>query len=163
MALVTISGYPCSGKSTRADQLRKHLQARLSDSSYEGPQLKVVVLSDSPRPGKEQVYTCVEEHPDDFSTCAFPADEDNGRKGRGTKALQESATAADVPFVDLNEWICPPGKECPPVIGDSLVYRQGSHVTATYIRTLTPMLYRALAAEDLTSKNSDEISVKDIP
>lgn len=36
-------------------------------------------------------------------------------------------------------------------------------MTATYIRTLTPMLYRALAAEDLTAKNSSEISVDDIP
>ncbi|MFX4286811.1 acyltransferase family protein [Janibacter sp. G349] len=150
-----------SGGAGSSPSLRKGMTEAISELKAKGT--KVVVLSDSPRPGKEQVYTCVEEHPDDFSTCAFPADEDNGRKGRGTKALQESATAADVPFVDLNEWICPPGKECPPVIGDSLVYRQGSHVTATYIRTLTPMLYRALAAEDLTSKNSDEISVKDIP
>ncbi|MGE9782418.1 acyltransferase family protein [Janibacter sp. G368] len=150
-----------SGGAGSSPALRKGMTEAISELKAKGT--KVVVLSDSPRPGKEQVYTCVEEHPDDFSTCAFPADEDNGRKGRGTKALQESATAADVPFVDLNEWICPPGKECPPVIGDSLVYRQGSHVTATYIRTLTPMLYRALAAEDLTSKNSDEISVKDIP
>ncbi|GAA8849855.1 SGNH hydrolase domain-containing protein [Helicobacter pylori] len=150
-----------SGGAGSSPALRKGMTEAISELKAKGT--KVVVLSDSPRPGKEQVYTCVEEHPDDFSTCAFPADEDNGRKGRGTKALQESATAADVPFVDLNEWICPPGKECPPVIGDSLVYRQGSHVTATYIRTLTPMLYRALAAEDLTSKNSDQISVKDIP
>ena len=150
-----------SGGAGSSPALRKGMTEAISELKAKGT--KVVVLSDSPRPGKEQVYTCVEEHPDDFSTCAFPADEDNGRKGRGTKVLQESATAADVPFVDLNEWICPPGKECPPVIGDSLVYRQGSHVTATYIRTLTPMLYRALAAEDLTSKNSDEISVKDIP
>ena len=122
---------------------------------------EVVVLADSPRP-QGQVYTCVEDNPEDYSACDFPA-EGNGRKGRGSKPLGAAAEATDTPFVDLNQWICPPGETCPPVIGDSLVYRQGSHVTATYIRTLTPMLYRALAAEDLTAKNSSEISVDDIP
>ncbi|KAI0779389.1 chromatin associated protein KTI12 [Fomes fomentarius] len=46
MALVTISGYPCSGKSRRAEQLRTHLEAKLQDPSYEGPHLKVVIVSD---------------------------------------------------------------------------------------------------------------------
>ena len=46
MAFITISGYPCSGKSRRAEQLRAHLAARLQDPSYDGPQLKVVVVSD---------------------------------------------------------------------------------------------------------------------
>ena len=46
MAMITISGYPCSGKSRRVEQLRSHLEARLQDPSYDGPQLKVVVVSD---------------------------------------------------------------------------------------------------------------------
>jgi hypothetical protein len=31
-------------------------------------------------------------------------------------------------------------KTCPAVIGDVLVYRNGAHLTATYVRTLTPWL-----------------------
>lgn len=46
MALVTFSGYPCSGKTRRATQLKDHLESRLLDPSYSGPLLKVVVLSD---------------------------------------------------------------------------------------------------------------------
>ncbi|KAI0317190.1 chromatin associated protein KTI12 [Amylostereum chailletii] len=46
MALITVSGYPCSGKSTRANQLKVHLERRLQDPTYQGPRLKVVVLSD---------------------------------------------------------------------------------------------------------------------
>jgi protein KTI12 len=46
MALITISGYPCSGKSTRAAQIRDSLEHCLNDSSYGGPLTKVVVLSD---------------------------------------------------------------------------------------------------------------------
>ncbi|KAH8107968.1 chromatin associated protein KTI12 [Cristinia sonorae] len=46
MALITISGYPCSGKSTRAKQLKDSLERRLQDPSYTGPSLKVVILND---------------------------------------------------------------------------------------------------------------------
>ncbi|KAI6141576.1 chromatin associated protein KTI12 [Pisolithus thermaeus] len=46
MALITISGYPSSGKSQRAAQLKRHLGSRLADPSYTGPSLSVVLLSD---------------------------------------------------------------------------------------------------------------------
>ena len=46
MALITISGFPASGKSKRARQIKDHLEQCLSDISYAGPELKVVILSD---------------------------------------------------------------------------------------------------------------------
>lgn len=46
MALITISGYPCSGKSTRAIQLKDAFEEQLADPSYDGPVKKVVVVSD---------------------------------------------------------------------------------------------------------------------
>ena len=46
MALVTIVGYPCSGKSRRAAQLKESFQARLADPNYPGPQLEVVIVDD---------------------------------------------------------------------------------------------------------------------
>ena len=46
MALVTISGYPCSGKSKRVSELKAALESRLQDPNYAGPQLKVKILSD---------------------------------------------------------------------------------------------------------------------
>ena len=46
MALVTISGYPCSGKTTRALQIKEAFEKRISDNSYDGPVTKVVLISD---------------------------------------------------------------------------------------------------------------------
>lgn len=46
MALITITGYPCSGKTRRANQLKAALESRLQDPSYSGPQFKVKILSD---------------------------------------------------------------------------------------------------------------------
>ncbi|KAI0072500.1 chromatin associated protein KTI12 [Panus rudis PR-1116 ss-1] len=46
MALITISGYPSSGKTRRAEQIKTHLEKRLQDPNYTGPKLKVHILSD---------------------------------------------------------------------------------------------------------------------
>lgn len=46
MALVTISGYPCSGKSTRALKIKEAFEQRISDPKYEGPINKVILISD---------------------------------------------------------------------------------------------------------------------
>ncbi len=96
--------------------------------------IEVVVLADNSHPGTE-VYTCIADNPDDFSACNFADGE-----GTGTAALR---TAADelsgVEFVDLSPWICPEDT-CSAVIGRVLVYRQGSHITATYAETLAPVM-----------------------
>lgn len=46
MALITISGFPSSGKTRRAEQIKAALETRLQDPSYAGPSLKVEILSD---------------------------------------------------------------------------------------------------------------------
>ncbi|RPD57611.1 chromatin associated protein KTI12 [Lentinus tigrinus ALCF2SS1-7] len=46
MAFITISGLPCSGKTRRAQQLKDHIEHRLKDALYDGPPLKVAVVSD---------------------------------------------------------------------------------------------------------------------
>jgi protein KTI12 len=46
MALITISGFPCSGKTLTAHRLRDDLEARLGEPSYTGPRLKVIVVDD---------------------------------------------------------------------------------------------------------------------
>ncbi|KAG5642443.1 hypothetical protein DXG03_002790 [Asterophora parasitica] len=46
MALVTISGFPSSGKTRRAEQLRASLEEQLKNQAYQGPISKVSVLSD---------------------------------------------------------------------------------------------------------------------
>ncbi|TFK44648.1 chromatin associated protein KTI12 [Crucibulum laeve] len=46
MALITISGYPSSGKTQRATEIKEYLEHKLQDPSYQGPQLKVSILSD---------------------------------------------------------------------------------------------------------------------
>ncbi|PVF99403.1 chromatin associated protein KTI12 [Serendipita vermifera] len=46
MALITISGYPSSGKSRRAAQIKDDFEERIKSPSYSGPINKVMIISD---------------------------------------------------------------------------------------------------------------------
>ncbi len=59
--------------------------------------------------------------------------------GRPRINARAAAKVEGASLIDATPMICP-WKMCPAVIGDVLVYRNGSHLTATYVRTLTPWL-----------------------
>ncbi len=108
----------------------------LSDSGVE-----VVALADTPQPGTD-VYECVAENLGGLNECAFDRDEalDASAHGELREAVDQFDDAS---WIDLNGAICP-ADECAPVIGNVLVYRQGSHLTVTYIDSLKPRLASAL-------------------
>jgi peptidoglycan/LPS O-acetylase OafA/YrhL len=118
---------------------------------------EVVLLADNASPLTQTLYDCVERHPDDYGQCSFPRDAALARSG--TPLLEEAADRLDAPYVDLNRWICPPGSACPPVIAHTLVYRRGSHLTATYVESLTPMLHRALRSIGMAGTPVREIGL----
>ncbi len=105
--------------------------------------IPVGVLLDNPTPGKDAAYECVAQHPKKLTDCSF----DRERGISGSAAPSQLAAAEKVPGVtvmDLTETICPVGDRCPVVIGDVLVYRQGSHITNTYALSAEPELSAAL-------------------
>jgi hypothetical protein len=110
---------------------------------------QVVVIADNPHPG-ENVYECVDEHRDRLTACTYSRDR---RLTRGGYAVQLAATQGqpEVSMVDLFDAICPVDP-CAPVIGDVLIYRQGSHITATYVETLAPRLDEALSEAGLPGR-----------
>lgn len=101
----------------------------------------VVVLHDTPNPA-EPVPACLAVHPLDMTACAEPRAD--MLAGIGDEQVAAAAGLADVQVVDLNDAICPT-LSCAPVIGEALVYRDDSHLTATYMRTLWPRLETALS------------------
>jgi hypothetical protein len=111
---------------------------------------RVVALLDNPHPPtKHLVYDCVAERPKDYADCAF----DREAAIAASAAATQRAAAARLPgafVLDLTDYICPT-KQCAPVIGDVLVYRQSSHLTNTYVRSLAPTLTQELAKIPLAS------------
>ncbi|WP_427384138.1 SGNH hydrolase domain-containing protein [Janibacter sp. G56] len=131
-----------------SDRLAASLARNLS--ALEDAGATIVLLADNPAPDAGQVPTpteagvglvlgCVRDHPDDWSVCTYPRND-----GRGTRILRSAADdLARAAFVTVNEWICPTPR-CPAAVGGTLVYRQGTHLTASYVASLAPALHRAL-------------------
>lgn len=103
----------------------------------------VIVVLDNPYPQLD-VMECVATYEHKLTECAFPREDGDTRGGAPAQSAALEG-APDVAHVDIREFICP-GDTCPAVIGNTLVYRRGSHLTATYAASLAPRLDEALAA-----------------
>lgn len=135
---------PETGKNSQAAMVAGLVRVwkRLTDAGID-----VVVLNDNPTPvdasGESyQVYECVADHRDDLSACSFSRSA--GVAESGTPALLEAARRVPaVQVVDMTDTICN-DTTCPPVIGNVLVYRQGSHLTNRYAMSTRAILQRRL-------------------
>jgi peptidoglycan/LPS O-acetylase OafA/YrhL len=120
---------------------RDGYQQLLRDWSRSGVQ--VVALRDTPAPvagGIRSIPDCVAGHREDLTKCSGPRD-----VWEPVEPLVSAASAIDSPRVhlaDLNDRICT-AEVCSAVVGGVIVYFDGSHLTATYARTLTPFLDQA--------------------
>jgi hypothetical protein len=96
-----------------------------------------VVLQDTPDPRGAAVPDCVAAHPGAVTRCALAAGPALYPDRRA--AIEAAARAEGVAVVDPAAWFCT-AAVCPAIVDNTLVYRDGSHVTSTYIRLLTPLL-----------------------
>ena len=100
--------------------------------------LRTVVIRDTPV-STSNVPSCVSEKLQHLQSCAFPRVRD-----KTTEFDARAARAApDTHLIDITPEICPDNL-CRAVIGNALVYRDKSHLTATYARTLAPSIERGL-------------------
>jgi hypothetical protein len=107
---------------------------------------KAVVLTDSPRMHKD-VPSCLSAHPNRISACVTP-------RSHAIDQLHvdvEKQAAADkgATFANLDDVVCP-YDPCPVIIGHFVMWRNSSHLTATYVKQLAPsvgaMLSNAISA-----------------
>lgn len=100
---------------------------------------QVIVLSDSPGPRLESgqsPYECAAENPTTADeVCTWPYEQ--AASSRVLLAAVEQVDGAA--FIDMDPWICPDGT-CRAVFRNIVTYRQGSHLTMTYVLFLTPDL-----------------------
>ncbi|WP_210480611.1 acyltransferase family protein [Naasia sp. SYSU D00948] len=125
-----------------AEQIERNAaEMQASWSAIEASGARVVVLRDTPQPvnaGIRDMPGCVVA--EGLEECSFPVED-----GLVTDPQVVAAREAGVPVVDLSDYFC--REICSPVVGGVLVYRDGSHVSALYIKTLTPFLGEALREE----------------
>jgi peptidoglycan/LPS O-acetylase OafA/YrhL len=97
----------------------------------------VVLIEDTPWPNGD-VPDCVAAHADDVRVCARPRAQAVAKPQR-RDLVRAAAQREGVQVIDPVGWFCTT-KTCPPIIGSAMVFRDGSHVSATYASRLAPVL-----------------------
>jgi hypothetical protein len=102
-----------------------------------------VIMQDTPDPRGASVPDCVAAHPDAVQQCALKVA--TAIYPTRTTANAEAAAAAGFTVIDPTAWFCT-DTVCPVIIGNALVYRDGSHITTSYVKLLTPLLQAELVS-----------------
>ncbi|WP_162940287.1 acyltransferase family protein [Gryllotalpicola protaetiae] len=103
-------------------------------------QSKVLLLADSPDFGTSPIE-CLSRHVEDADACARPAAVALRSPGRVATFRAAGDTRADL--IDLTPYFC--ADTCPAIVGDTLVYRDSHHLTASYSSELAAPLATKLA------------------
>jgi hypothetical protein len=154
--LILVSGrsnYDVIEKGTRLDEgqsaaaMQRGWEVAVQDLRTTGA--RVIVIDDIPHPD-DDVPACVADALEDLTQCSFA--KKDARAYRAVNALAADRFD-DVDLVDPNPVLCR-GGTCPAVIGDVIVYRDGNHLTATFVKTLTPWLEEQLPPPPWTSTSA---------
>jgi len=86
---------------------------------------------------RSPVPACLSGHLDDATACAPPRLA--AVNGDGIAAEQTAATRAGGHYADLSDLFCSP-QRCPPIVGNTLVFRDDNHVTTEYAQLLAPVM-----------------------
>ncbi len=108
-------------------------------AAFAASDVHVAVLRDTPWPGAD-IPVCVSSHLSAPRVCDVALD----ALDSPAYDIEMTAGSPTAHGVDLTDILCD-SRGCPATLGKYLVYRDTSHLTATFARALTPYLYRALA------------------
>ncbi|MCE9598138.1 MAG: acyltransferase [Spirochaetia bacterium] len=102
--------------------------------------IPITVIRDNPRPGQD-VPACASTYPGDPIACSKTRTD---ILDRWEDPISMAANGlSGVQLLDLSNQFCQ-GESCPIVIGNVLVYRDGDHLTASYVKTLAPVLEKSI-------------------
>ncbi|MDI1461319.1 acyltransferase family protein [Catellatospora sp. KI3] len=104
------------------------------------PGTRLAFISDTSWP-KGNAPACLSTNAEQVTRCVRPVGEALLNRPRRERAAA-AAAAVGATVIDPTAWLCT--DLCPPIVGDTLVYLDDSHLTATYSRLLAPLLERRL-------------------
>lgn len=130
------NGRPLS-RAESAEELEKEFITTLE--RYQESGARVAVIKDNPHPDQE-IPECVSQSLQNLEECATPRDVAYNYAPVNARAANKVEGAR---LIDPEPVLCLEDT-CPAVVGDVLVYRNGDHITSTYVRTLAPWLGRQL-------------------
>lgn len=150
--LVVVSQSPrhrIAGREQRSPQSQANDIARGMVATWSGLDKATKLVVIRPTPWQTTlVRDCVADNPPPYDACIGNQD-----AVLFQNALSSFAEMSGRPLLDFSDMFCRDGR-CPPVIGNVFVYRDSHHVTASYVRTLAPMLAQRLGMPELSVTGS---------
>lgn len=110
--------------------------------------IRVVALADIPNSPDDIIACVASARLTANSDCAFGRND-----GNGTANLKQGAQQTASSFVNFNDWICPT-ENCPPVIGNVLVYRDDKHVSKLFADSMLPIVRARLVPHLAAAANT---------
>lgn len=98
----------------------------------------IIVVRDMPKVADDTV-TCLSDHLKNAAACDVP----RAAAVHSDDMFDAAAGISGVKAIDLTKYLCT-ATTCPAAIGGVTVYRDSSHLTATFAATLAPYLGRAI-------------------
>jgi hypothetical protein len=102
------------------------------------------MVTDIPDPWNMSVPDCLSSNLSDYRRCAYSRATGFGSSLGKREAV--ASKAAGVPLIDLSGSICPGTGACPAVINGMIVFRDQHHLTATFAKSLAPVIDQKLVA-----------------
>src|SRR5699024_7759311 len=120
----------------RAEYIHGGAQGRWEEITDTGAE--IVLMRGTPRPG-DNVADCLA---DGKSSTECGADT---HQIADTNPLKEQHLPEGAHYIDMLEQVCPEGMtsdsdQCPAVVGNVVVWYDGSHLTNQYVATMTPIV-----------------------
>lgn len=100
----------------------------------------VAVIADTPDM-LEDPAPCLSAHLTDAEACGQPRE--RALEGPAREAQISATASRGIPLLDLNEYLCD-DDWCPPILGNTLVYRDSHHMTAEISADLADVLGEAV-------------------
>ncbi|MCY1137780.1 acyltransferase family protein [Actinoplanes sp. Pm04-4] len=101
----------------------------------------MILLQDTPLP-KGNAPECAAVNARRLATCDRRVVRAISERGRRS-LIANAAKASGLRVIDPTPWLCGQGK-CPIIIGNTLVYKDNSHLTVAYAKAVAPVVERAL-------------------
>lgn len=140
--LVVISQSPkhrIAGRETRSPQSQADDIAKGMAQAWSRLRKEIPVSIIRPTPWQPTlVRDCVASHDPPYAACVGEQERVLSRN-----ALSSFARISGHRLLDFTDMFCRDGR-CPPIIGNVFVYRDSHHITASYMRTLAPVLAQRL-------------------
>jgi hypothetical protein len=102
---------------------------------------RLFVLGDTPQMPTDPPI-CLEQHPANIAACEGPRSKANSPAH--DHAERSAATSSGASFASLNSQVCS-YDPCPLIVGHLMMWREETHLTATYSKQLAPSLRNLLA------------------